>query len=414
MIFKEMFTAMERISKTVPAVRLRPPAPDTGKWLLLGLLLLFPARTAQTGRSTLHFAYPGNALIIRCPEPERARLLVPPRGTRRAFPAIPSPDSFSYLPSKSRPAENVELVLRCPAYISVLELITSAYLPRYNRFRFIPEEQTSDSRRRPDRRISMRDELIEIEDLDNGQYGAAIVRDAASNQDFRGFLEIPTVWGQQLAPPDMLKRSVSQLAESLNRYTGISARVKPHLFVSSHEIFRTPFLFITTDRAFELTPLERENLGRYLRGGGFVFADNGTPQYDQGAAEASLRQMFRDTLGCHARFEPIPASHPLYRCYFDFRDGAPNGAEVAFQSTDTVRNWDANTLSYHQPVFYLEGVFLDNRLVAVYSNKGYALKWKDMANNEPQLKFGVNLLVYALTREGGITDRNMMNFKDFQ
>ena len=53
-------------------------------------------------------------------------------------------------------------------------------------------------------------------------------------------------------------------------------------------------------------------------------------------------------------------------------------------------------------VAFLEGVWLDGRLVAVYSNKGYALKWKDLANNRPQLKMGVNMVVFALEQSGGI------------
>ena len=53
-------------------------------------------------------------------------------------------------------------------------------------------------------------------------------------------------------------------------------------------------------------------------------------------------------------------------------------------------------------MYFLEGVWLDNRLVAVYSGKGYALKWRSLSNNEPQLKMGVNMVVFALIQEGGI------------
>ncbi|MHB9030829.1 MAG: DUF4159 domain-containing protein [Candidatus Latescibacterota bacterium] len=392
--------------------RLLAPMRNAGKWLLLAPIMLFPAETVQSGRSTSDFSYPGDALVIRRPETERTGA-----GHHGWFrPTVPRFERASKRHPEINLPERMEFSLLCPVYLSILE---SWYTTRrMERNSSIPvwDEPVSCFSRCPDRRLSMREEMIEIEDLDNGRYGAAIVRNTVNKSDIRGFLDIPTVWGQQLTPPDALKRSVSQLAESLNRYTGVSARMSAHLYLDSRKLAGTPFLFITTDQAFELTPQERENLGQYLRNGGFVFADNGTPQYDKSAAEASLRQMFRDALGCYARFEPLPVSHPLYHCCFDFREGPPNGSEIAFQQTDTVRmcGSQANTFTFHQPSFYLEGIFLDNRLVGVFSNKGYSGKWKDLVNNIPQLKFGVNLVVYALTREGGLTERNMEHFKDVQ
>ena len=60
-----------------------------------------------------------------------------------------------------------------------------------------------------------------------------------------------------------------------------------------------------------------------------------------------------------------------------------------------------------EPVYYLEGIWLGDRLVAVYSDKGYAIKWKQMTNNTPQLKMGVNMVVFALTQEGSIAQQKM-------
>ncbi|MHB9030828.1 MAG: DUF4159 domain-containing protein [Candidatus Latescibacterota bacterium] len=267
-------------------------------------------------------------------------------------------------------------------------------------------------------RAFLREEMLDFEDLDNGRYRALAARIGRDEQDIRGFVYIPTVWGQQLSVPDRLKRSVMHLAEGVNQYTDIKAKPDTHLFLSSGKVFETPFLYVTTDHAFELTSAEREILGRYLRNGGFVFADNGAPQYENGAAETSLRKMFRDALGCHARFEPIPASHPLYHCFFDF-DGPPQAAELTMTSTYTVGSCGgiAGRTFLPRPILYLEGIFLEGRLVAIYSDKGYGEKWGQSfqqwyggRNNDPQIKFGVNLVVYALTRKGGITERNMRHF----
>jgi hypothetical protein len=282
---------------------------------------------------------------------------------------------------------------------------------------FVPEgiqiEMTAT--REPDKQISMKDEMISLEDLDTGQFKAMVIQDPNNKQSIKGFVYIATAWGAQLRPPDALKRSVINLVEAVNRYTNINAKVDSHLFLDSRKIYETPFVYITTDQAFELTDIERKSFGDYLRNGGFALLDNGTPQYEFGAAEASLRQMLRDSLGADAKFQPIPADHPLYHCFFDF-DGPPQGSEISMVDTDTARlqGYEARSKTMAGQVLYLEGVWLDERLVAVYSDKGYAIKWALLTNNEPQLKIGVNFVVFALTQAGGIAQQKMDFFSTAQ
>ena len=271
--------------------------------------------------------------------------------------------------------------------------------------------------RRPDNRISLKEEMISPDDLDTGKLGGMVLPGADGKQDARGFIRLPTVWGTQLHVPNTLKRAPLDLVEGVNRYSEMRAEASPHLYLSSERIFRTPFLFITTDAAFELTPDERRNFAEYLKNGGFAFIDNGTSQYENSAAEASLRQMVRDSLGSRAHFEPLPVNHPLYHCWFDFADGPPKGAEMdGFQTTSTVNvcGEASRSSTLNAPVFYLEGIFIGNRLVGVYSDKGYSQCWSRMAHNVPQLKMGVNLVVYALTREGGMNARGLERYSDIR
>ena len=267
--------------------------------------------------------------------------------------------------------------------------------------------------RSPDRQISMKEEMISINDLDTGQYKAMIIQDPSNKQDIKGFIYISTAWGSQLKPPDELKRAVINLVEAVNRYTNINAKVDAHLFLDSRKLFETPFVYITADRAFELNEIERTNLGQYLRNGGFVVADNGEPKAELGQAEASLRQMFRDSLGADAKFLPIDNRHPLYHSFFDFDYGPPQGSELGFVQTTDDQNPGtvmAKNRKYSKTVLYLEGIWIGNRLVAIYSDKGYAHKWKDLQNNEPQLKMGVNMVVFALTQRGSIAQQKMELF----
>jgi len=270
--------------------------------------------------------------------------------------------------------------------------------------------------REPEKQISMKEEMISLDDLDTGQYKAMVIQDPNNKQSIKGFVYIATAWGTQLRPPDGLKRSVINLVEAVNRYTNINAKVDTHLFLDSRKIYETPFVYIITDVAFELTEVERKNFGEYLRKGGFAVVDNGTPEYEYGQAEASLRQMMRDALGADAKFEPIPNDHPLYHCFFDF-DGPVQGAEndkMVTTATSGDQGTSARSQAMSKAVLYLEGIWIDNRLVAVYSDKGYGLRWVLMTNNEPQLKIGVNMVVFALTQAGGIAQQKMDFFSAVQ
>lgn len=204
-------------------------------------------------------------------------------------------------------------------------------------------------------------------------------------------------WGRQLRPPDELKNSIINLVAAVNRYTDINAKVDTHLFLDSPNIFETPIVFITSDKAFNLTKKERENFGKYLRNGGFAFIDNATPQYEFGQAEASLRQMLKDSLGADGgRTLPIPEDFPLYHCFFDFDDGAPLGAEHVVSQVDKEAN--EQELIHVRP--YIEGIWIDQRFVAIYSDKGYFHRWNDPEHSEPQIKFGVNIVAFALSQKG--------------
>ncbi len=278
---------------------------------------------------------------------------------------------------------------------------------------FIPEgidfEMTST--REPEKQISMKEEMISIDDLDTGQYKAMVIQDPNDKQSVKGFIYIATLWGAQLEPA--WKRAVIHLSNAVNRYTNIRSKVDKHLYVDSRKLFETPFVYLSVDEQFELTKIEAKNFGEYLRKGGFAVLDNGTPTRDFGAAEASLRRMLKDALGNDAKFLPIPNSHPLYHCFFDFDDGPPNGSEINRDRVNTSRT-TADEANMSKQVLYLEGITIDDRLVAIYSNKGYAEKWASKVNNEPQLKMGVNMVVFSLTQEDSIAQQKMDFFSSVQ
>jgi len=282
---------------------------------------------------------------------------------------------------------------------------------------FIPEgiDIELTATREPEKQISMKEEMISLDDLDTGQYKAMVIQDPNDKQSVKGFIYIATLWGAQLEPS--YKRAVIHLSDAVNRFTNIRSKVDKHLFVDSRKLFDTPFVFLCIDKGFELTDIETRNLGEYLRKGGFAVFDNGKPQDEYSSAEASLRQMLRNALGKDAKFLPIPNSHPLYHSFFVFYDGPPLGSEVDVSVVATLDRFSFghfNTFTMSKKVYYLEGITIDDRLVAIYSDKGYGIKWADTSNNEPQLKMGVNMVVFALTQEGSIAQQKMDFFSTVQ
>ncbi len=254
-------------------------------------------------------------------------------------------------------------------------------------------------RNRPPGIPDMVDEMINIQDLDYGKYRSMVLKDIFDRSKVEGFVHIPvSVWSAQLKPLD---RPVIGLAEALKKYTGIVPTIDKRLLLTSQSLFDYPFIYICTDEEFELTPAEREAFTKYLKNGGFALLDNGFPQEKYGDAEAALRKMLADVkvdVGSSAFVGMLPNDHPVYHTFFDF-NGPPLGAEL--NSSAAVSGKTLVDREYH-PDLYLEGLWIGTRLAAIYSDKGYGLLWMQIGNNEPQQKFGVNLVVYALTHEGGI------------
>jgi len=223
---------------------------------------------------------------------------------------------------------------------------------------------------------------------------AALVRHPGGKQNISGYIHIALAWGDRLTPPRNLLRGFINLKEGMHRWTKIETRIDSHLFLSSQKLLDMPYVYITTDRSFDLSAVEVKNVKEFFDRGGFMFLETATPATENSQAGASLKKMLRDTLGAHARFQPIPESHEFYHCFFDFDEGPPQGAELAVRGGFMPRQ-----------IHYLEGIWYRGRLAAVYSDKGYIVKWNDMDNNIPQLKLGVNSIVYSMIHEGGMLDR---------
>jgi hypothetical protein len=205
-----------------------------------------------------------------------------------------------------------------------------------------------------------------------------------------------------------------------------------------------PFLLLTANNGFTVTRREAVNLGRYVTGGGFLYAEVVAVPRRQGNGFATdipeLRGLIRAAMasqdlaeGRDWAFVQLSPDHALFHCYYDVQTlplgfwDVRTGAGVGIDATGY---WGSEDAFWSPP--YLEGIELHGELVGLYSQKDYADYWAadflradsqgadpgwggavgmhcrlnyGTAEEIPVLRLGVNILVYALTREGSLAQQ---------
>ncbi|MFC1552228.1 DUF4159 domain-containing protein [Candidatus Latescibacterota bacterium] len=287
----------------------------------------------------------------------------------------------------------------------------------------------------PEDNYAQLDELMTIEDIDSQEkYKGFVVRDPNDKQNLKGFLRIPMI--AQTAG----MKAVNGLAEAFHYYTAVKVIVDDNFInLDTRRLLDYPFVYILSYRnqVFRMNENERKNFALYLKDGGFALFDNSEPWNGFSPGEASLYLMLADALGEDFDFRPIPYNHPLYNCFFDIEGLAPEGTENWGQYNRLEGQVEWGFLARDRKMFNmlkgisekvstepyaLWGVWFDNRLVAIYSDKGYGYIWREgplfsfesnyyYSGSEekydfnPQLKLGVNVIVYALLRENGVSKK---------
>jgi hypothetical protein len=187
---------------------------------------------------------------------------------------------------------------------------------------------------------------------------------------------------------DTDQRMPSNLLHSLVEYTTIPIDEKERIIpLSSNELFKSPFCYLSGHKLVEFSTQERDHFRRYVNNGGFVFVDDCNHDIDGLFAKSFELEMER-TFGS-GRLNKIPNNHPLYTCFFEF-DGPPT---TSFE----LNGWGDDLV--HD---YLKAVEVNGRIGVLYSNKDYGCEWDyDFRNKrwlvEDNTRFGVNIIKYALT-----------------
>jgi hypothetical protein len=263
-------------------------------------------------------------------------------------------------------------------------------------------------------RVNLSLEMLDVSALDTGRYHAMVVQDPTDKRQIKGYFHFIRVYASSVLARagrmNEFPETLINLVKKLNEWTGIRADMGRSIPFSSEEIFKVPFIYFDFGAwGFEdrLTPGEASRLGEYVLRGGLYMAEDGGVGIGS-ACDKAARATIEDALAAVNRpkgrfwsFVKIPNDHPIYHCFFEFADGPPVGADYF--------NYPESTLKGPYP--WLEGVFMDGRLTAIMSNKAYQDVWgrNPGVPGDPTRCFqmGVNIIIFALTQEGSISNRVM-------
>ena len=188
---------------------------------------------------------------------------------------------------------------------------------------------------------------------------------------------------------DVDQRMPSNVLNSLIEYTTLPVDTQENIIpLSSSEIFRCPFCYMSGHKLVEFSHQEQENFEKYVRNGGFVFVDDCNHDIDGLFAKSFEAQM--DRIFPPKSLKKIPATHPLYSVFFKF-DGPPTTAQE-------LNGWGDDIV--HD---YLKAIEINGKIGVLYSNKDYGCEWDyDFRNKRfyslDNTRFSVNIVMYALTR----------------
>ncbi len=178
------------------------------------------------------------------------------------------------------------------------------------------------------------------------------------------------------------------LIDSIARYTTIDVAPTGAIVpLGSRELFKYPLVFLTGHLPVRFSDVERETLREYCRRGGLLFVDDHNHDIDGEFHRTAWEEIARAV----GPLADLPNDHELYRAFFEFPDGPPT-------TSHELNGWGDNLVHKH-----LQAVLRDGRIAVLYSSKDYASEWNYHPDNKrfmslDNTRFGVNVVVYALTR----------------
>jgi|SRR5699024_6778155 len=173
--------------------------------------------------------------------------------------------------------------------------------------------------------------------------------------------------------------SLPNLIEFCNENLGTKINPKPETVTpGSTDIFSYPFIHLTGHGNVVFDKDERENLRKYLLGGGFLHIDDnyGMNKY----IREELKKLFPEE-----ELKELPVNHPIFWSFYEFENGLPK-----------IHEHDGLP-----PQAF--GITLEDRLVLLFTYESdLGNGWEDQeVHNDPEsvrleaLKMGANIIKYV-------------------
>jgi hypothetical protein len=229
-------------------------------------------------------------------------------------------------------------------------------------------------------RIDMALEMLDVNSMDTGRYRAMVIQDAQNRQNLKGFVRLAQVMSASAVSSgttgwgNIGLGTIDALRDALNEYTGLHADFIGSIAYDDERLMEVPIVIP------QGMPNESEmaQLAKYLLVGGFVLGG----LWD-GYLEEALEKYGGLVRGRDFWSERLPDEHSIFSAFFDIKAGVPGAGS-------------ADVKWYTPP--HLNGYFIKNRLAGVSSFEMRGFRYQQMA---------INVIIYALTQEGSITQRLM-------
>lgn len=251
------------------------------------------------------------------------------------------------------------------------------------------------STRTSEHKIDMGLEMLDVNDMDTGRYRAIIVQDATDKQAIKGFVKMAQVVSSRAlaggtsgyGTVTLRVKTIDRIRDVLNEYTGLKAEFLGFITFDDPRLIEVPVILPQGNP----NETEMANLAQYLMSGGFTF---------NGIYEEALEKYGGLVRGKDFWSERLPEDHPVYTAFFDLSGGMPFGYSPSLgQGKSGVRTWN-----------YLRGHYIKGRLASVTPGDTGGWGWENDergGDSTRQLQLAVNIIIYALTQEGSITQRLM-------
>lgn len=113
--------------------------------------------------------------------------------------------------------------------------------------------------------------------------------------------------------PSVIPNLLNKVSKESNIET---AEEQVVISLQNNKIFDYPFLYVTGHGNIHLNKEEIKNLKDYLKKGGFLYID------DDYGMDKHIRQQLKEIYPDQT-LQELPASHPLFHCYYKFDNGLP-------------------------------------------------------------------------------------------